>query len=127
MMLIVTDGRFNKQNVRVQVHQALTRKILPLLVIVDPATNTNPNTSSSSSSSSESKSESSSTDVVPKKVNKISKSIFDINAVTYDAQGRCKVTSYLEDFPFPFYAVIQDLDSLPQLFSDVLRQWFEMN
>jgi len=34
--------------------------------------------------------------------------------------------SYLDYFPFPYFAVIQRLEALPEVLSDTLKQWFEM-
>ena len=87
MMLIVTDGRCNKQNVTVLVNNALCQGVLPLLLILDGA-------------------------------NKI----YDMKQASMSPDGKVKVSSYLEDLPFPYYAVVQNLESLPQLFCDVLRQ-----
>lgn len=36
------------------------------------------------------------------------------------------MTPYLQDFPFPFYAVVQDGAALPRILSDVIRQWIEL-
>ncbi len=33
---------------------------------------------------------------------------------------------YLDDYPFPYYLVLKDVRSLPELLSDALRQWFEL-
>ena len=33
--------------------------------------------------------------------------------------------SYLEIFPFPFYIVLRDIQTLPETVSNALRQWFE--
>ena len=45
------------------------------------------------------------------------------------AKGRkkvMKVTSYLEDYPFPYYIVVQDVHALPEALCDLMRQWFEL-
>ena len=34
--------------------------------------------------------------------------------------------SYLENYPFPYYLVVQSVQSLPEVLSDALTQWFEM-
>jgi midasin len=34
--------------------------------------------------------------------------------------------SMMSEFPFPYYVVLRDLPSLPQILSDTVRQWFEM-
>ena len=35
-------------------------------------------------------------------------------------------TSYLENYPFPYYLVVHSVQSLPEVLSDALTQWFEM-
>jgi len=102
--LLISDGRFNKAKVRAWVHAALSQQQLPLLIIVDSNT------------------EGSSTD---KKATGSRRSVFDIKAVTYEG-GKCNVVPYLQDFPFPYYVVVQDLQALPSVLSDVLKQWFEL-
>merc|ERR1719343_1127781 len=77
IMLIISDGRFNKAKVQSWVHSALARQQLPLLVIVDSA----PEASSQTG-------------------------------------GKCNVVPYLQDFPFPYYVVVQDLQALPNILSD---------
>lgn len=32
----------------------------------------------------------------------------------------------MEHFPFPFYILLRDINSLPATLSDALRQWFEL-
>lgn len=36
------------------------------------------------------------------------------------------IKSYLDSFPFPFYIILRDINSLPSVLSDALRQWFEL-
>ena len=33
---------------------------------------------------------------------------------------------YLDSFPFPFYVILRDIETLPIVLSDALRQWFEL-
>lgn len=33
---------------------------------------------------------------------------------------------WIDAFPFPFYVVLRELQTLPQVLSDALRQWFEL-
>ncbi|GBP23274.1 Midasin [Eumeta japonica] len=35
-------------------------------------------------------------------------------------------TSYLDNFPIPFYLILRDLSALPMVLGDALRQWFEL-
>jgi len=54
-------------------------------------------------------------------------SILDIKVETYDLSGKLKeIKTYMEMFPFPFYVILRDINTLPQLLSDALRQWFEL-
>lgn len=102
MSIIISDGRFNKNKVRPWVHAALARQQLPLLIIVDAESET-PAANASGSK----------------------RSVFDLRAVTYEG-GNCQVVPYLSDFPFPYYVVVQDLQTLPAILSDVMKQWFEL-
>lgn len=103
VMLIISDGRFNKSKVRSCVHIALARQQLPLLVIVDSAGEARPQAVGKANS----------------------RSVFDVKHVSYEG-GKCNVVPYLQDFPFPYYVVVQDLQALPNILSDVLKQWFEL-
>eukprot|EP00924_Labyrinthula_sp_SR-Ha-C_P005664 snap_masked-scaffold_14-processed-gene-1.5-mRNA-1 protein AED:0.22 eAED:0.22 QI:0/-1/0/1/-1/1/1/0/4800 len=35
------------------------------------------------------------------------------------------VERYLENYPFPYYMVLQDIEKLPETLSEALKQWFE--
>lgn len=52
-------------------------------------------------------------------------SILDMRKVTFK-EGKCILESYMDRFPFPFYIVLKDINSLPSVLSDALRQWFEI-
>ena len=54
-------------------------------------------------------------------------SIVDIQSIHFDpASQQMQVSSYLDAFPFPYYAIISDIDTLPNVVADALRQWFEL-
>lgn len=36
------------------------------------------------------------------------------------------IRSYMDNFPFPFYMILRDINTLPGVLSDALRQWFEV-
>jgi len=36
------------------------------------------------------------------------------------------LVSYMELFPFPFYVLLRQLDTMPSILGDALRQWFEL-
>ncbi|PXF43299.1 Midasin [Gracilariopsis chorda] len=52
-------------------------------------------------------------------------SIYNVKRVEYDSAGKMRVNPYMQDFPIDFYAVIQDVQSLPTTVADALRQWIE--
>ena len=54
-------------------------------------------------------------------------SIVDIKVPIFSQQTDSlpEFKSYLEIFPFPFYIVLRDIQSLPETVSNALRQWFE--
>ena len=34
--------------------------------------------------------------------------------------------SYLDDYPFPYYIIVDNAEEVPEVVSDALRQWFQM-
>ena len=53
-------------------------------------------------------------------------SILNMKEVTFE-KGKPKVKRFIEDYPFPFYVVIDhDVQTLPEVLGDALRQWFEL-
>nr|CAB3263714.1 midasin [Phallusia mammillata] len=58
---------------------------------------------------------------------KMKDSILDIKVPIFKQAGQMpEIRSYMEDFPFPFYVVIRDVNALPDTLSEALRQWFEL-
>lgn len=54
-------------------------------------------------------------------------SVLDHRVVRFGSDGKVIGTdSYLDSFPFPYYMVLRDINSLPNVLSDALRQWFEL-
>ncbi|XP_057307926.1 midasin-like isoform X2 [Hydractinia symbiolongicarpus] len=54
-------------------------------------------------------------------------SILDIKVPIFNpAGGVPEIKSYIEEFPFPFYLLLRDINSLPNVLSDALKQWFEL-
>ena len=37
-----------------------------------------------------------------------------------------EIKPYMDYFPFPFYIILRDINSLPHVLCDALRQWFEL-
>ena len=52
-------------------------------------------------------------------------SIFNTRTVEFKGD-KVVTSSYLDDFPFPYYVAIQRLEALPEVLSDALKQWFEI-
>ena len=52
-------------------------------------------------------------------------SVLDMQTVTL-ADGKVHYTKYLDNFPFPFYVVLQDISKLPSTLAGLMRQWFEL-
>ncbi|KAH8280488.1 hypothetical protein KR018_008600 [Drosophila ironensis] len=53
-------------------------------------------------------------------------SILDIQHVAVGADGSVNISSYLDSFPFPYYVIVRDLNQLPLVLSEAMRQWFEL-
>lgn len=55
-------------------------------------------------------------------------SILDIRTPVFnrDTTEILSIKSYMDSFPFPFYIILRDINSLPNVLSDALRQWFEV-
>ncbi|XP_041350636.1 midasin-like [Gigantopelta aegis] len=54
-------------------------------------------------------------------------SVMDIRVPVFKGSGQLpEIKSYMEHFPFPFYIILRDINSLPYILSDALRQWFEL-
>jgi len=41
-------------------------------------------------------------------------------------KGKPKVKGFLDDFPFPFYAVVRDVKRLPEVLGEGVKEWFEI-
>ena len=52
-------------------------------------------------------------------------SIVNMKEVSFE-KGKPVVRRFIEDYPFPYYIVLDDILSLPEVLGDALRQWFEM-
>ncbi|XP_031717306.1 midasin isoform X2 [Anarrhichthys ocellatus] len=54
-------------------------------------------------------------------------SILDIKVPIFKGPGELPdIRSYMDEFPFPFYVILRDVNALPETLSDALRQWFEL-
>ena len=53
-------------------------------------------------------------------------SILQLETVSF-AKKQIVRTLYMDDFPFPYYAILHDMNNLPDVLADTLRQWFELS
>lgn len=52
-------------------------------------------------------------------------SILNMQSIKF-VGGRVVKNSYLDDYPFPYYLVLNDTRALPDVLADALRQWFDI-
>lgn len=52
-------------------------------------------------------------------------SVLDLQQVGF-RDGAPTFSKYLEGFPFPYYLVLRDIQHLPHLLADLLRQWLQL-
>lgn len=52
-------------------------------------------------------------------------SVLDIRIPIFE-DTKVRFQSYMDNFPFPFYIILRDINTLPGVLSDALRQWFEV-
>ena len=52
-------------------------------------------------------------------------SILNLKEVSF-GKGTVTTKSFMEDYPFPYYVVLKEMDALPELLGDAVKQWFEM-
>lgn len=53
-------------------------------------------------------------------------SILDIRMPVFKDGKLLNIQSYMDVFPFSFYIILKNINSLPRVLSDALRQWFEI-
>ena len=54
-----------------------------------------------------------------------SESVLDIQSIEFVGEKMVK-SLYIDKFPFPYYIILRNLENLPEILADSLRQWFEM-
>lgn len=52
-------------------------------------------------------------------------SVTNMSYTTFE-NGKPKMTPYISVFPFPFYALVRTVATLPGTLAEAIRQWFEM-
>lgn len=99
ILIIISDGRIERDSrdqIRKLVCEMIERNILPVMIIVEEQT-----------------------------IIKSKDSIVNMKEVSFE-KGIPKVKYFIEDYPFPYYLILQDMYTLPEVLGDALKQWFEM-
>ena len=99
-VIILSDGRFNKANVRPYLQEAREKKYLYIFVILDAP--------------------------VKKENSKSDGSILSMKSVEKQDNGGIKLVPYLKDFPFEYYCIVRDIHQLPAALGGILVQWFSL-
>jgi len=100
-VIILSDGRFNKNNVRRYMQEAQEKRYLYIFVILD-AVKADQGKSSSKSSSRTSD---------PQGASKEQAGILSLRSAVKGEGGKpgLKLVPYLKDFPFSYYCIVRDL------------------
>jgi len=101
LVFMISDGRIerdSREHLRHLVREMTERSILLVMIIVEG----------------------------DKKGNiKTKDSIVNMKEVSFQ-NGKPKVEHFIDDYPFPYYMILQDMNTLPEVLGDALKQWFEM-
>ena len=92
---IISDGRFNKNNVKGLTAISKEKGILYVFIIIDRYKFEDKN------------------------------SILNTMTVKYNEKGDIDIEKYLADFPFQYYTVVQDIEDLPDVLKGILIKWIE--
>ena len=102
-VIILSDGRFNKNNVRQYLSEAREKKYLYIFVILD-SVNKKPQVEGA-----------------PKKPSASDGSILSMKSVEKEETGGgIKLVPYLKDFPFDYYCIVRDVHQLPTALGSIL-------
>lgn len=53
--------------------------------------------------------------------------IMSTKSVSFGNDGKLILKGYMDSFPFDYFLVLRDLQGMPDLLADALRQWFEIS
>jgi MoxR-like ATPase len=101
LVFLISDGRIERDSrdtLRRLVREMVERNVLLVMIIVEGTTNGS---------------------------KRKQDSIVHMKEVSFE-NGKPRVKQFIEDYPFPYYMVLDDMQSLPEILGDALRQWFEM-
>ncbi|XP_023760194.1 midasin [Lactuca sativa] len=57
--------------------------------------------------------------------NNPAESITQVLEATFE-DGKLETGKYMDSFPFPYFVILKDIQTLPRTLADLLRQWFEL-
>ncbi len=126
LLVVVSDGRGlfleGKERVMAAVRAARSANVFVIFVVLD-----NPNSRVSKEEPNLFHYLHIQIQSVTKPVAVLQDSILDIKVPIFKGPGELpEIRSYMEEFPFPFYVILRDVNALPETLSDALRQWFEL-
>lgn len=109
-VIILSDGRFNKNHVRKYMQEATEKRYLYIFVILDAPKEKPSGTSAQ------------------KPAPKGQAGILSLRSAVKaeGGGGGIKLVPYLKDFPFAYYCIVQDLQQLPTALGSILVQWFSI-
>jgi hypothetical protein len=125
LLLIVSDGRILGEHQQVQrlVREAAEEGVLPVLVLLDYFAP--PGSVSAAKSATVGVSRAGGSRGAPPASTVPAHSILDIKSTSF-VGGKLKISSYIDDYPLPYYILLRDMHALPTYLGDALRQWFEL-
>eukprot|EP00166_Cyanidium_caldarium_P000686 ctg_1262.g591 len=101
LLFVISDGRLSdREAVRRLVRDAATRRQLVAFVLIDRV---RARTGESAAQGRQ--------------------SIVEMQQVELGVDGKVHMRRYLEDFPFPYYVVVNEVGALPAVLGDALQQW----
>lgn len=113
LQVIISDGVCqDHQKLRTLLRRALEERVMIVFVIVDSLHQSQPTAAASAPATSA--------------VAQARTSILSMQTVNYtqvNGEMQLEMQRYLDTFPFEFYVVLRDVEALPGVLADTLRQW----
>ncbi|KAL9936347.1 hypothetical protein V8E36_004415 [Tilletia maclaganii] len=127
LQIIVSDGVCQDHaKLRTLLRRTSEQRIMLVFVVVDALHQPTTTTTGSTTTTQQQQQPASSTAGEPPPTRN---SILTMQQVSYalDAQGKLdmKLERYLDTFPFEYYVVVRDVEALPDVLAETLRQWAE--
>lgn len=113
--IIISDGVCQDHpRLRTLLRKAVEQRVMVVFIIVDSLSRSSDTTKTATSTPALSTAPSSRT------------SILNMQSVSYksvNGEMKLEMERYLDTFPFEYYVVLRDVQALPEVLSDTLRQW----